>query len=120
MFKGGFPPIYPIDTKINNSNEPIKRNFSNIIDINTILKKKTSRLINMVAASEAASVAASEVASVAASVAASDTPIVKKKKRNFKNILNKTDDKAEDNFLNFINDLSNIKKINRINKTKKA
>jgi predicted transcriptional regulator len=104
MFKGGFPPIYPIDTKINNSNEPIKRNFSNIIDINTILKKKTSRLINMVAASEAAS----------------DTPTVKKKKRNFKNILNKTDDKAEDNFLNFINDLSNIKKINRINKTKKA
>jgi hypothetical protein len=106
MFKGGFPPIYPIDTKINNSNEPIKRNFSNIIDINTILKKKTSRLINMVAASEAA--------------AEADTPTVKKKKRNFKNILNKTDDKAEDNFLNFINDLSNIKKINRINKTKKA
>jgi hypothetical protein len=110
MFKGGFPPIYPIDTKINNSNEPIKRNFSNIIDINTILKKKTSRLINMVAASEAASEAAAKA----------DTPTVKKKKRNFKNILNKTDDKAEDNFLNFINDLSNIKKINRINKTKKA
>jgi hypothetical protein len=100
MFKGGFPPIYPIDTKINNSNEPIKRNFSNIIDINTILKKKTSRLINM--------------------VTVSDTPTVKKKKRNFKNILDKTDDKSEDNFLNFINDLSNIKKINRINKTKKV
>jgi hypothetical protein len=108
MLKGGFPPIYPIDTKINNSNEPIKRNFSNIIDIKTILKKKTSRLINMVAASEAVS------------EAVSDTATVKKKKRNFKNILDKTDDKAEDNFLNFINDLTNIKKINRINKTKKT
>jgi hypothetical protein len=96
MFKGGFPPIFPIDNnKKNNSNEPIKRNFSNIIDINTILKKRSSVLIDVV----------------------NESSNSNKKKRNFKN---KLDNKNEDNLLNFINDLTNIKKINRINKTKKA
>lgn len=102
MLKGGFPPIYPIDTDSNiETKDHIKRNFSsnNIIDINSILlKKKSTSLVGMLNLSE--------------HVGSDDNK--KKKNRNFKN--EKIDDK---NFINYISDLHNIKLMNRVKKSSK-
>jgi hypothetical protein len=114
MFKGGFPPIHPIDPDSNmKTNDHIKRNFSsnNIIDINSILlKKKSTSLASMLNLSE-------HVGSDKNNENENENDDDKKKKnknRNFRN--EQLDDK---NFINFISDMSNIKKISRVKKSSK-